>query len=230
MRRRADGMTLVELLAAMAIFLGLAGMVLQVLGGGLQLWTSGERSRGETEQAAQILDRLAFELRHLVTIDRGLGRPDVRLHADFLRQDSQNALFSDMIKRVEQDESRHAAFGILSMRRVVREADASEMAEMEDWTFSILEALNANQQLDMFRTLGPKYGLDPESVVGMITSLPNFAELNSLLFMHTVIPNLRNLGLMTERTADAYEAVGICHAGQRQTLPEGRVDFGDAMH
>ena len=149
---------------------------------------------------------------------------------DFLRQDSQNALFSDMIKRVEQDESRHAAFGILSMRRVVREADASEMAEMEDWTFSILEALNANQQLDMFRTLGPKYGLDPESVVGMITSLPNFAELNSLLFMHTVIPNLRNLGLMTERTADAYEAVGICHAGQRQTLPEGRVDFGDAMH
>ena len=31
-------------------------------------------------------------------------------------------------------------------------------------------------------------------------------------------------------SADAYEAVGICHAGQRQTLPEGRVDFGDAMH
>ena len=36
------------------------------------------------------------------------------------------------------------------------------MDEMEDWAFAILEALNANQQLDMLHALGPKYGLDPE--------------------------------------------------------------------
>ena len=63
------------------------------------------------------------------------------------------------------DESRHAAFGILSMRQVVKESTPEEMEEMEDFAFSILEALNANQQLDMLRLLGPKYGLDPETVV-----------------------------------------------------------------
>ena len=35
---------------------------------------------------------------------------------------------------------------------------------MEDWAFSILEALNANQQLDMLHVLGPKYGIDPENM------------------------------------------------------------------
>ncbi len=38
----------------------------------------------------------------------------------------------------------------------------SEMDEMEDWAFGILEALNANQQLDMLQMLGPKYGIDAE--------------------------------------------------------------------
>jgi hypothetical protein len=40
-------------------------------------------------------------------------------------------------------------------------------------------------------------------------ALPNFAELNSLIYMHTVIPNLKNLGLLTERTRDRWLAVGM---------------------
>ena len=52
--------------------------------------------------------------------------------------------------------------------------------------------------------ISPKYGFDPENVVKMITSLPNFAEINSLAYMHTVVPNLRGLGLITERTEDRW--------------------------
>jgi hypothetical protein len=80
---------------------------------------------------------------------------------------------------------------------------------MEDWAFSILEALNANQQLDMLRLFAPKYDLDPEAVTRMFVELPNFAELNSMAYMHTVVPNLRNLGLITERTRDQWKAVGM---------------------
>jgi hypothetical protein len=79
---------------------------------------------------------------------------------DMMRSESRNPFFTEMIRRVEQDESRHAAFGVLTMRRVVKEATDPERAEMEDWAFSILEALNANQQLDMLQVLGPKYGID----------------------------------------------------------------------
>jgi hypothetical protein len=128
---------------------------------------------------------------------------------DLMRSESRNAFFTEMIKRVEQDESRHAAFGVLVMRRVVKEAEPEQMAEMEDWAFSILEALNANQQLDMLRVLGPKYDLDPESLTRVILALPNHAELNSIAFMHTVVPNLQRLGLITERTEHGWRKAGM---------------------
>jgi hypothetical protein len=128
---------------------------------------------------------------------------------DLMRSESRNALFTDMIRRVEQDEARHAAFGVLTMRRVVKEATPEQMAEMEDWAFAILEALNANQQIDMLQVLGPKYGIDPENMTRIMVSLPNHAELNSIPFMHTVIPNLQRLGLITERTEPGWRKVGL---------------------
>jgi len=128
---------------------------------------------------------------------------------DMIQKGSTNPLVSDIIRRVKQDEARHAAFGILTMRRTVKDATEEEMVEMEDFAFAILEALNANQQLDMLNVLGPKYGLDGHAVVQMAMSLDNWAEINSDLFMHTVVPNLARLGLITERTEEKYRACGI---------------------
>ncbi|MGH0030455.1 MAG: ferritin-like domain-containing protein [Myxococcota bacterium] len=128
---------------------------------------------------------------------------------DMLRQECRNPLLVDTLRRVEQDEARHAAFGVLMMRRVVGEASTEQKNAMEDWAFQILEALNANQQLDMLHVMAPKYGLDPDGITQMFVSLPNFAELNSMAYMHTVVPNLRNLGLITERTEDQWRKVGM---------------------
>jgi hypothetical protein len=138
---------------------------------------------------------------------------------DLLRGECRNPLLTEVIRRVEQDEARHAAFGVLMMRRVVRDATAEERAGMEDWAFQILEALNANQQLDMLRLLGPKYDLDPETVVKLITGLPNFAEVNSLAYMHTVVPNLKSLGLLTERTEAQWRDLGML-VDKRGEMPE----------
>ena len=128
---------------------------------------------------------------------------------DLLQKGSTNAVLSDIVRRVKQDEARHAAFGILTMRRTVREATPDEMTEMEDFSFNVLETFNGNQQLDMLRDLGPRYGLDPESVVQMVLTQENFAEFNSEIFTHTVVPNLVRLGLITERTEARYRAAGI---------------------
>ena len=54
-----------------------------------------------------------------------------------------------------------------------------------------------------------KYGIDPEMVVRMTTAMPNFADLNSLLYMHTVVPNLLRLGLITERTRADWKRLGM---------------------
>ena len=39
--------------------------------------------------------------------------------------------------------------------------------------------------------------------------LPNFAELNSMIYMHTVVPNLRGLGLLTSRTEGQWRELGM---------------------
>jgi len=128
---------------------------------------------------------------------------------DMLRHESRNPLFSEILRRVEQDEARHAAFGVLMMRRIVREASQAERDGMEDWAFSILEALNANQQLDMLHRFGPKYGLDIEVVTHAMLGMEGWATVNARPFMHTVVPNLRNLGLITERTRQGWADVGM---------------------
>ena len=128
---------------------------------------------------------------------------------DMLRSESRCDLFSDILYRVEQDEARHAAFGVLNMRRIVKDASRDEMEEMEDWAFGILETLNANQQLDMLHELAPKYGFEPEVIVQMFTASPEFAQLNSRPYMHTVVPNLLRLGLITDRTQDHWMRLGM---------------------
>ena len=126
-----------------------------------------------------------------------------------MRSECRNELLSTTLQRVEQDEARHAAFGVLMMRRVVKEATTEEKHTMEDWAFEILEALNANQQLDMLHVLGPKYDLDADMLTEAMLNLENFSSLNSRPYMHTVVPNLRNLGLITERTESEWKRVGM---------------------
>lgn len=126
-----------------------------------------------------------------------------------LRQALTHPLMQEMVRRVELDESRHAAFGVLSMRRVMADADESQKRELEDWAFAVLEALNAAQRLDLLKTLGPKYGIDPERLTKHMLGLPEYALWNSQLYMHTVMPNLVRLGLVTERTEPAYRKLAI---------------------
>jgi hypothetical protein len=133
---------------------------------------------------------------------------------DQIAKATTNPLLRDIIRRVQIDESRHAAFGILSMRQVVKESTPEELEEMEDFAFSILETLNANQQLDMLRLLGPKYGLDPETVVQVVLGLPEWPAINSEVFMHTVVPNLKRLGLITERTEPQWRKLGMIHGNR----------------
>ena len=61
----------------------------------------------------------------------------------------------------------------------------------------------------MLRLFGPKYGLDPDNTTMMAMASPQWPMFNSEIYMHTVIPNLMRLGLITERTESEYRRVGI---------------------
>jgi hypothetical protein len=128
---------------------------------------------------------------------------------DMMRQALTHPLFVDMLRRVMRDEARHAAFGVLTMRRVVARATEEEKNAMEDWALSLLSSLNANQNMSMLRELGPKYDLDPDAVTMGMLAAPDWAEMNSPVFMHTVVPNLVKLGLISPRTREHWQKLGM---------------------
>ena len=117
---------------------------------------------------------------------------------DCLGRAARNPLPVDILRCVKVDEARHTAVGVLPMRRVVQEASEEERAGLEDFDFEILETLNANQNLDMLRVPGSRYGIDPDTIVQVALSLPEWPELNNKIFMHTVVLNLSRLELITE--------------------------------
>ena len=78
----------------------------------------------------------------------------------------------------------------------------------------------------MLHVLGPKYGIDPENVVRLTLGMPNFADFNSLIYMHTVIPNLKSLGLLTERSEGRWRELGMLT--DRRATTEGLNPFGYA--
>jgi hypothetical protein len=78
----------------------------------------------------------------------------------------------------------------------------------------------------MLHVLGPKYGIDPETVTRMMVALPNHAELNSMAYMHTVVPNLQRLGLITERTEAGWRKVGMM-VDQRGGTPAAALPLVD---
>jgi hypothetical protein len=126
-----------------------------------------------------------------------------------LRKQSRNSLMTDMIRRVEQDESRHAAFGVLCMRRVVEDASPEDMNDMEDWACSLLETVQSSIGIGLLRELGPKYGINAEDVIAPILADPEYQASVRGLFTHTVVPNLNRLGLITERTEEHWRAAGL---------------------
>lgn len=138
---------------------------------------------------------------------------------DLVAKTNLSPLVKDIIHRVHGDEARHAAFGVLSMRRLVKESDQETLEQLEDFAFNILETLNANQQLDMLKLFGPKYGIDPDAAVQIMHSMDQWPLINSEPYMHTVMPNLMRLGLITERTEQKYRDRGMLigdHLAQRQ--------------
>jgi hypothetical protein len=52
-------------------------------------------------------------------------------------------------------------------------------------------------------------GSSPRQVVQMVHSAPNWTAFNSEIYMHTVMPNLQRLGLVTERTREKYRKIGV---------------------
>jgi len=117
--------------------------------------------------------------------------------------------FSPLIKQtmrlVARDEARHAAFGVLALRPELAALSKEDHDDIEDWTWRCLEIVANGLMTSLFDDVAPKYGLDPDSVAQAVFTAPLFWDGRYMMFNHTVLPNLRKLGVITDRTRANYD-------------------------
>ena len=118
-------------------------------------------------------------------------------------------LLKELLKNVIRDESRHVHYGVLALREHVREhLSERERREREDWTFEVA-LLMRNRFLahevyeEWFEGI-----LTRKQWQQVVETSPGLEEFRHTMFQR-LVPNLREIGLLSQRIQPHYQRVGL---------------------
>ena len=115
-------------------------------------------------------------------------------------------LIVDITSRVMADESRHVAFGVLSLEHLyTQELSATELREREDF---LIEATHLMHDRLLMQPVFERLGWDVPTWVGWAETTPFMKGFRQMLFSK-IVPNLKRLGMLTPRVRAAYEKLDL---------------------
>jgi len=115
-------------------------------------------------------------------------------------------LIQDLITRVMGDESRHVAFGVLSLSDLyTKEMSASELREREEF---VIEATHALRERMLMTPVFERLGWDAKLWTDWSQTTPFMRGFRQMMFSK-IVPNLKRLGLLTPRVRDAYAKLDL---------------------
>jgi hypothetical protein len=120
-------------------------------------------------------------------------------------QMAQEPLLKDLIKNVMRDESRHVAFGVLSLKGYYDDMPESDRRDREDF---VTEACHLMRDRLVGEEVARALGFDVDEVRELVLASPVMQQFRQLLFMR-VVPNIKRLGLLTPRVRHAFEQLRI---------------------
>ena len=123
-----------------------------------------------------------------------------------LRDATTNPLLRDLITYVMEDEARHVAFGVLSLREFCQEYSESERREREEFVYEACVLMrNRIQSRDVWRNMG----LDPDECVAIAERSGLARSFRHRLFSK-IVPNVKSLGLLSsERQRRLFHELDI---------------------
>ncbi len=117
-------------------------------------------------------------------------------------------LIQDITTRIMQDESRHVAFGVISLEDIFRnELSTSELREREDF---VIESTYLMRDRLLMEQVYERMGWDVPVWVEWAKTTPFMTGFRQMLFSK-IVPNLRRLGLLTPRVREQFDKLGILH-------------------
>jgi hypothetical protein len=122
-----------------------------------------------------------------------------------LFQIAQEPLLKELLKYVMRDESRHVAFGVLSLRDYYTDMSASELSDREDFIIYASELMRD-------RLIGAEFaramGWNVQEVQKVVLESEVGRMFRSMLFAR-IVPNLKKLGLLTPKVRAAYTRLDL---------------------
>jgi len=115
-------------------------------------------------------------------------------------------LIQDITTRIMADESRHVAFGVLSLEHLyTHELSAAELKEREDF---VIEATHLMRDRLLMEDVYERMGFDVKTWVDWSINTPFMSGFRQMLFSK-IVPNLKRLGLLTPRVRQAYAELDL---------------------
>ncbi len=115
-------------------------------------------------------------------------------------------LICDLVTRVMADESRHVAFGVLSLADLYTDQMSSkELAEREEF---VIEATHLLRDRLLMEAVFERLGWDVKLWVDWAKQTPFMVGFRQMMFSK-IVPNLKRLGLLTPRVRAEYERLDL---------------------
>jgi hypothetical protein len=118
-------------------------------------------------------------------------------------------LLKQILRMVIQDEARHVHYGILALREhITKELSEGERREREDWAFEV--ALLMRDRFMMYELYEDRFqgALSRAQWRDVVAHSPGLGEFRTVMF-NRLVPNLRQIGLLSPRIAPHYAAAGL---------------------
>ncbi len=118
-------------------------------------------------------------------------------------------LLKQLLKMVIQDEARHVHYGVLALRdHIKNELSERERQEREDWALEVaLLMRNRFMAYEVFEEWG-EGTMSREQWRHMVSHAPGMIQFRQVMFSR-LVPNLREIGLMSPRILPRYEQAGL---------------------
>jgi hypothetical protein len=118
---------------------------------------------------------------------------------------AEEPLIVDITTRIMADESRHVAFGVISLEEIYKDMSASELREREDF---VMESTHLMRERLLMQPVFERLGWPVDVWVKWAQDTPFMKGFRQMLFSK-IVPNLKRLGLLTPRVREMYASLDL---------------------
>jgi hypothetical protein len=122
-----------------------------------------------------------------------------------MRDTASNPLLRDLTAAVMEDESRHVAYGMLTLREHYRDLTEAERSEREEFVY---EAAVLMRDRIENREVWEAMGMDADACIAASDESELAKEFRRRLFSK-IVPNVKSLGLLSDKQRRRFEELGI---------------------